>query len=100
MSYLLTREAEDDLQAIAEYSFSTWDEETADRYLGDLLEAFDRISNGGLAARRFSDTYPNLRVCLVRQQFVFFLANDEQPIQIIGVIHERRDVVAVLAGRA
>ena len=99
MSYVLTLEAEGDLQAIAEYSYETWDEQTADRYLADLLEGFEKISDGRLVARSFSSVYPNLRVCQVRQHFVFFLFREAQPVQVIALIHERRDVVAVLADR-
>ncbi len=78
---------------------NTWDAQTADRYLAHLLEGFQKISDERLVARSFSDVYPNLRVCLVRHHFVFFLFREERPVQIIALIHERRDVVAVLVDR-
>lgn len=97
--YKLSKDAEEDLREVARYTLKKWGTEQLAEYRQGLKETFHAIGVQDIADRQFSVNYPQLRVTKYRFHYIFFIAEGvEKPI-IIGVIHERRDIVSQLAGR-
>ena len=91
--YELSQDAEKDLQEVARYTLHKWGVELFNRYREGLKEAFTDISSEKVAKRTFSKNFPDLFVTKYRYHYIFYIAmNRKKPI-IIGVIHEKRDIV-------
>ena len=97
MSYILTPQAENDLEDIARHTLSNWGTDQFYRYRDSLKHTFENIGNGAVVGREFSSKYSGLKVTRCQQHYVFYL--DEGTPTIIGIIHERMDVVSRLTER-
>lgn len=98
-AYELSKDTEEDLREVARYTLATWGRDQLNEYRQGLKEVFDAIGHQAIVARKFSKNYPQLRVTKYRYHYIFFIAEGvEKPI-IIGVIHERRDIVNQLEER-
>ncbi|KGE10506.1 type II toxin-antitoxin system RelE/ParE family toxin [Burkholderia gladioli] len=86
----LTPLAEADLEDIWTYTFEQWSLEQAERYVGDLVEAFERLARGDWVGRssRASDDY---RRYLVGSHVVFY-RETTTTLDVIRVLHQRMDV--------
>jgi toxin ParE1/3/4 len=82
--------AEADLEDIWTYTFKQWSLEQAERYVGELIEAFERLARGEWAGRpsRARDDY---RRYLVGSHVVFYRATTAT-LDVIRVLHQRMDV--------
>ncbi|MEY4588769.1 MAG: hypothetical protein RL497_845 [Pseudomonadota bacterium] len=98
-SYHLTCDAENDLREVARYTLDTWGTDIFDQYRAGLSNTFAAIGNGTLISRQFSVRYAQLRVTKYRYHYVFFVKEDAAKAIIIGVIHEKRDIVSRLQER-
>ncbi len=95
----LSKDAEEDLREVARYTLKKWGKEQLAEYRQGLKDTFLAIGVQDIVARQFSKNYPQLRVTKYRYHYVFYIVDGvEKPI-IIGVIHERRDIVNQLATR-
>lgn len=93
-----TRAAEADLAGIYAYTLTRWGEDQAERYLGDLETACQRIAAGTAVARRLDfRTDPVFRL---RQghHVIVFREELDGAILVIRVLHERMDLPAHLEG--
>ena len=99
LSYELSLDAEDDLREIARYTLKRWGREALREYQDGLKRTINAIGDNTAQARTFSTLFPRVLVTKYRYHYIFYLSdNNKKPI-IIGVIHERRDVVSRLSER-
>ena len=99
LPYEISVDAENDLREVARYNVNKWGKEALTKYRSGLKNRFIEIGENSIAKRIFSDKFPNLFVTKYRYHYIFYIAeNTEKPI-IIGVIHERRDIVNHLSER-
>lgn len=99
MRYLLSLDAEADLTEIARYTLSTWGEEVFERYRKGLQQALNSIGDGSVISRSFSQKLPSVLVTKYQYHFIFYLQQKNDVPIIIGLIHEKRDIVALLTER-
>jgi len=98
-TYVLSKDAENDLREIVQYTLKEWGESAFVKYKSGLSKKMNDIGNKGVVERRFSKTYPQLLVTKYRFHYIFYLADNlDKPI-IIGVIHEQRHIVNRLKNR-
>lgn len=97
--YELTRDAENDLRDVARYTLGTWGKAVLAEYRSGIKQTLKNIGKGKITPRPFSDKFPQLLVTKYRYHFIFYVVERMQKPVIIGVIHERRDVVARLSER-
>lgn len=97
--YALTADAEQDLREIARYTLNRWGTKMLRQYRDGLKDTFDAIGTGKLAGRPFSRIFPDLMVEKYRHHYIFFLTDIRPTPVIIGVIHEKRDIVSRLGER-
>ncbi|MBT9330740.1 type II toxin-antitoxin system RelE/ParE family toxin [Paracidobacterium acidisoli] len=85
--YRLSRLAEADLRNIVHYTFATWGEEQADRYLNGLAECFGRIAQMPLLGRACDSIYPGFRR-MEEGRHVIFYRPEEYGAFISRVLHQ------------
>lgn len=97
--YDLTKDAEKDLREVARYTLNKWGKEQFQEYRGGLTNTFNKIGKNEIQIHKFSKNIPEVLVTKYKYHFIFYLTeNLEKPV-IIGVIHERRDIVNRLGER-
>ena len=97
--YDLTKDVEKDLREVARYTLNKWGKEKLQEYRDGLKNTFNKIGKNEIQIHQFSKNIPELLVTKYKYHFIFYLTkNLEKPI-IIGVIHERRDIVKRLTER-
>ena len=98
-NYRLTKDAERDLREVARYTLKQWGKAMFQGYRGGLKKTFEDIGKNNTISRQFSDDFPELLVTKYKYHFIFYLAESMEKPVIIGVIHERRDIVKRLTER-
>lgn len=98
-SYKLTRDAEQDLREVAEYTLNRWGKNLFIEYREGLKSTFESISSNSLQKRTFSNQFPDVFVTKYRYHYVFYFMNNPKQFIILGIIHEKRDLVSRLAER-
>tara|TARA_R110001592_G_scaffold362808_2_gene678329 strand:+ start:586 stop:900 length:315 start_codon:yes stop_codon:yes gene_type:complete len=99
LSYELTKEAEQDLREIARYTLKNWGKDVFKQYRSGLEATFKAIAKGEAQSHSLSNELPDIVVTKYRYHFVFYLDKNRIKPVIIGVIHEKRDIVSRLAER-
>ena len=98
-TYRLSKDARQDVQEITRYTLNKWGEDALEKYIGGLTKTFEAIGDGTVHSRVFSKRFPELLVVKYRYHYVFYFADGLDRPGIIGVIHERRDIVSRLSER-
>lgn len=94
--YRFRPSAEEDMDAIWEYTYRTRSASRADRYINDLFDAFERLVQTpqlGQKAFTVSDGYRRLRV---NHHLIFYRGMETDSIEIVRIIHERADIAGKL----
>jgi toxin ParE1/3/4 len=99
LPYVLTADAEQDLLEVARYTLVHWGSDMLKQYRDGLKEAFHAIATKALPGRSFSSTFPHLLVAKYRYHYIFYIHGASPKPVIIGIIHERRDIVTRLKER-
>ena len=94
-SVRLTLAAKGQLKSIWQYTFETWGEQKADAYLTEIEEKLNMLAVNPNLGRGRPDVKDNYYSFKVNKHIVFYLF-DEQHVDVIGVLHERMDVITWL----
>lgn len=97
--YVLTHSAESDLRDIIRYTRKQWGSKQAQHYTLLLEQGMARLAAGQGVYKAMNDLYPNLRMARCEHHFLFCLPRASQPALIVGVFHERMDLMVRLAAR-
>lgn len=98
-NYRLTKDAEQDLREVARYTRKEWGLAKLREYRGGLKKAFEAIGKHDVVSQDFSENFPELLVTKYRHHFIFHVVAGMDKPTIIGVVHERRDIVERLSER-
>lgn len=90
MNYVISKEAESDLEKIWLYIFENWSIEQADRYLNLLLNEFDYLCLKPYSGTSLEKLRKNYWRTKVNSHFVFYKIKSNE-IQIIRILHEMMD---------
>jgi toxin ParE1/3/4 len=91
-SYALSRQADNDIQAIAEDSVRTWGLARAETYILALHQAFQQLSEFPDMGRDVSHIRPGYRRMDSNSHAVFYKKTDSG-VLIVRVLHQRMDFV-------
>ena len=94
-TYLLTPEAERDLEDIWLYSYETWSENQANRYIEILEDTFVRLSYMPEQARELLDFDPPVRIFPSAKHILIYRIAG-RAIVIIRVLGARQDWMTIL----
>lgn len=97
--YNLSAAAENDLLEIAQYTLNTWGKEALEQYRIGLKNTFLKIAKNDLPKRTFSTTFPDLLVSKYKYHYIFYITKKRTAPVIIGIIHEKRNIVSQLNER-
>lgn len=93
LHYKLTEDAEQDLREVARYTLDAWGRKSLEEYRDGLKKVFVDISENKVMKRRFSQKFPEVFVTKYKYHYIFYVVQPSQEPVILGVIHERRDIV-------
>lgn len=96
--YFVTEAAADDLQRIDDYILLNDGASAAERVSSALEEAFDRLAERPLIGHRRTDLITRPYRFWSTMGFLIVYDADARPIQIIRVLHGRRDLTGILGG--
>ncbi len=88
-AYRLAPLAVQDLEGVYIYALRTWSLRQAERYIGDLVTAFEGLANGSELGRR-TDVLEGYFKLLVGSHVIFYRDGDDA-IDIIRVLHQAMD---------
>ena len=94
-TYLLTPEAQKDLEDIWLYSYETWSENQANRYIEILEDTFVRLSYMPEQARELLDFDPPVRIFPSAKHIIIYRIAG-RAIVIIRVLGARQDWITIL----
>lgn len=94
-TYLLTPEAQKDLEDIWLYSYETWSEHQANRYIEILEDTFVRLSYMPEQARELLDFDPPVRIFPSAKHIIIYRIAG-RAIVIIRVLGARQDWITIL----
>ncbi len=97
--YRLTKDAEKDLREVARYTLKKWGPAMLREYRSGLKKVLEAIANDNAVNRSFSDSIPELLVTKYKHHFIFYITEDMGKSVVIGVIHERRNIVKRISER-
>ena len=97
--YELTKAAENDLREVARYTRERWGLDALNVYRAGLNKTFLSLMTNSVASRYFSSAFPALKVAKYKYHYIFFVTDSGSTPIIIGVIHEKRDILSHLSGR-
>jgi toxin ParE1/3/4 len=97
--YDITDYAEADIREIVSYTLENWGIVQTNIYRKAIKDTFERIGCKSVVIRKFSDTFPELLVTKCQHHYIFYLTEGVKKPTIIAVLHEARDIVALLASR-
>lgn len=98
-NYVLANAAEADLRGIIRYTRTQWNDAQVRRYISKLEQGFTRLASGQAPFREMGALYPALRMAHCEHHYVFCLPRDNEPALIVGIFHERMDLMARLSDR-
>lgn len=93
-SPIISETAAAELIEIWEYTYRTWGEPQAERYLRLLNAAFERVGLAPGVGRDRSEYLPEMRSVAVERHVVFYRAFGPDVV-ILRVVHQRRDMAAM-----
>lgn len=88
-NYTLTPDAEDDLMRIYEWGYTTFGENSADKYHLDLLARFQEIGESPLLYQTVDHIYEGAHRAVHGSNNIYYKLNDDRNILIIGIIGQQ-----------
>jgi plasmid stabilization system protein ParE len=98
--YQLTHDAEADLDSILQYSYEQFGVEQMLRYNERLINCFTQLAEKNILCREIELNSGKLVQYLhCQKHYIFAVQRTEMPMIIIGIFHERMDLIAQIRGR-
>ena len=96
--FTLTNLAKADLKEIGRYTQERWGREQRNTYLTRLDGCFRQLAANPLAGNECDDIRDGYRKFAVGSHVVFYRRQGDDVIEIVRVLHGRRDVASQLSG--
>jgi toxin ParE1/3/4 len=92
-NYVIRQQAAQDLEEIWLYSMQQWGVKQADRYLASLLSRFSWLAENPYSGKHREDIKTGYYSFSEGKHLVFYKLTDTGGIDIIGIPHQRMDIV-------
>lgn len=93
MIYKLSVEAESDLQSIWRYTFETWSNDQADRYIDLILDEIEYLCINPYSGTDYSGLRKGYFRLKIKSHYVFYKIDKKQnQFEIIRVLHQMMDI--------
>ncbi len=91
-SYLISKEAVNDINNIWIYTAENWSTEQADRYYNLILDEIEHITENFEMASTFENVRKGYRYSKVKSHLIFFKKTKDNKIEVIRVLHAKMDI--------
>ncbi len=98
VGYVLTPDAEKDLEEVWSYTFEKWGADQADHYLSQIEICCERIAAGEAYCRSFPEVDARLKSHHCQHHYIFFLETADRP-TVLAVLFERMNLLVQLRPR-
>lgn len=93
MSYKISVQASEDIEAIWLYTFENWSTEQADRYINLIFDEIEYLTQNPTSGKDYNQVRKNYHCVKVKSHLIFYLIKEDQnAIEIIRVLHQRMDI--------
>lgn len=93
MKYIISYQANQDLESIWLYTFENWSAEQADRYFELIMDEIEYISIKPDSGIDFSSIRKGYYRSRIKSHFIFYRINKKNKvIEIIRILHQKMDV--------
>ena len=87
MTFILTKQADEDLTDIYLYGYENFGELQAEKYFYELEDCFKLISESPLMAQEFTEFTPAVRIHHHKSHLIVYLVQNEE-VLIIRILHK------------
>lgn len=94
--YRLRPNAEEDMDAIWDYTCRSRSAARADRYIDDLFDAFERLVLTPELGQKAFLVATGYRRLHVNHHLIFYRRTEDDGIEVVRIIHERADISRLL----
>ena len=88
----LTNKAIEDLSAIWNYTYDTWNENQADKYYALLINSCQNLVKTPFVGKKYDEISLNLRGYKAGKHIIFYQSITKDEVLIIRVLHETMDL--------
>lgn len=93
MSYIISQEANLDIENIWIYTFENWSLEQADRYFNLIMDEIEYLTENPESGIDYSHVSKGYFYSQVKSHFIFYKINRKKnEVRIIRVLHQRMDI--------
>jgi len=96
MKYKISYKAAEDIEKIWLYTYETWSQEQADRYVHLIFDEIEYLSENASSGKDFSHIRKGYRYSKIKSHLIFY-RTPEKEIEIIRVLHQRMDIESRLS---
>ena len=90
-TYIISKKAVSDLEAIWLYTVETWSVEQADRYYNLIFDEIAYICQNANAGKSMEHIRKGYRAAKVKSHLIFYKMSDNI-IEVVRILHERMDI--------
>lgn len=91
LPYVLSNEANSDLEEIWFYTVENWSKEQADRYFNLIIDEINYICTHTATGKPMDHVKEGYRASKVKSHLIFYRALSDK-VEIIRILHERMDI--------
>jgi len=93
MNYIISEEANRDIENIWLYTFENWSVEQADRYLNLIIDEIEYLTENPKSGKDYNQIRKGYFRARIKSHFIFYKINlKKEQIEIIRVLHQRMDL--------
>lgn len=98
-SFLLSKDAENDLRQIIRYTKQKWGDSQVGKYRDLIKQKLFDIGSHKVIPKLYSKNVPNVYFCKVNSHFIFYLKKEAELPVIIAILHTSQDLIKHLVER-
>lgn len=93
MKYILSNEAENDLENIWFYTFQTWSIRQADSYLNIIVSQIQHIANNPKVGKDYGKIRKGYFRSKIKSHYIFYkIDKRNKVVKVVRILHERMDI--------
>lgn len=93
MKFILSNEAENDLENIWFYTFQTWSINQADEYLNRIVSQIQYIASNPKSGKDYSKIRKGYFRSKIKSHYIFYKIDERNKVvKVIRILHERMDI--------
>lgn len=93
MKYIISNEAENDLENIWFYTFQAWSVNQADEYLNLIVSQIQYIANNPKSGKDYGKIRKGYFRSKIKSHYIFYKTDERNKVvKVIRILHERMDI--------